>query len=67
MASIRYLAWEPPYAMGAALKSTHTHTHTHPPTHTDTHTHTRNILKRDIYISNSAENKTKSKKKQHPT
>ena len=23
------LAWEPPYAMGVALKHTHTHTHTH--------------------------------------
>ena len=33
-APIRPLAWEPPYAAGAALKR-HTQTHTH------THTHTR--------------------------
>ena len=29
-ALIRPLAWEPPHAMGAALKSTHTHIHTKP-------------------------------------
>ena len=28
-AAIRPLAWEPPYAAGAALENTHTHTHTH--------------------------------------
>ena len=33
-APIGPLAWEPPYAVGAALENTHTHTHTH--THTQT-------------------------------
>ena len=34
-APIQPLAWESPYAMGAALKRPKTHTHTH------THTHTK--------------------------
>ena len=29
VAPIRLLAWEPPYALGAALKRQKTHTHTH--------------------------------------
>ena len=39
-ALIRSLAWEPPYAAGAALH-THTHTHTHTLAHTHTCTHTK--------------------------
>ena len=48
VALIGPLAWEPPYAAGAALK-THTHTHTH--THTQTHT--------DLYSQSSGAQKSK--------
>ena len=37
IAPIRSLAWEPPYAEGAAPKMAKRHTHTH------THTHSENI------------------------
>ena len=36
-APIRLIAWEPPYALGAALEKAKRHTYTH----THTHTHTR--------------------------
>ena len=43
-APIRPLAWEPPHAIGAALKRQKTHTHTH------THTHTNTYILQNVYI-----------------
>ena len=48
VAPIGPLAWEPPYAMGAAPEKAKRHTHTH------THTHKRNIeKKKDFHVKES--------------
>ena len=54
-ALIRLLAWEPPYAAGAALEKTKRHTHTRTHTHTHTQKKTPLILNHKLEIVKPSE------------